>query len=62
MLGYFIPINRACKMQPDSGCGTIQEFTQLGSGYQLAMRDMEIRGVGNLLGVRTIGSNGCDWV
>ncbi|MFM6341890.1 MAG: transcription-repair coupling factor [Dolichospermum sp.] len=28
----------------------IQEFTQLGSGYQLAMRDMEIRGVGNLLG------------
>ncbi|MFN5857650.1 MAG: TRCF domain-containing protein, partial [Pseudanabaenaceae cyanobacterium] len=28
----------------------IQEFTHLGSGYQLAMRDMEIRGVGNLLG------------
>jgi len=28
----------------------IQEFTHLGSGYQLAMRDMEIRGVGSLLG------------
>jgi transcription-repair coupling factor (superfamily II helicase) len=28
----------------------IQEFTQLGSGYQLALRDMEIRGIGNLLG------------
>ncbi|NEQ48063.1 MAG: transcription-repair coupling factor [Leptolyngbya sp. SIOISBB] len=33
----------------------IQEFAQLGSGYQLAMRDMEIRGVGNLLGVQQSG-------
>ena len=28
----------------------IREFTALGSGYQIAMRDMEIRGVGNILG------------
>ena len=33
----------------------IQEFVQLGSGYQLAMRDMEIRGAGNLLGVEQSG-------
>jgi transcription-repair coupling factor (superfamily II helicase) len=33
----------------------IQEFTHLGSGYQLAMRDMEIRGVGNLLGAEQSG-------
>jgi transcription-repair coupling factor (superfamily II helicase) len=33
----------------------IQEFAQLGSGFQLAMRDMEIRGVGNLLGVQQSG-------
>jgi len=33
----------------------IQEYTQLGSGYQLAMRDMEIRGVGNLLGAEQSG-------
>lgn len=33
----------------------IQEFTQLGSGYQLAMRDLEIRGVGNLLGAEQSG-------
>ncbi|HIK13103.1 MAG TPA: transcription-repair coupling factor, partial [Oscillatoriaceae cyanobacterium M33_DOE_052] len=33
----------------------IQEFTQLGSGYQLAMRDMEIRGVGNILGAEQSG-------
>jgi transcription-repair coupling factor (superfamily II helicase) len=34
----------------------LQEFTQLGSGYQLAMRDMEIRGVGNLLGAEQSGN------
>lgn len=28
----------------------IREFTSLGSGYQIAMRDLEIRGVGNVLG------------
>ena len=33
----------------------IQDFTSLGSGYQLSMRDMEIRGVGNLLGVEQSG-------
>ena len=33
----------------------IQEFTHLGSGYQLAIRDMEIRGVGSLLGAEQSG-------
>lgn len=28
----------------------LAQFTDLGSGYQLAMRDLEIRGAGNLLG------------
>ena len=28
----------------------IKDFTTLGSGYQIAMRDLEIRGVGNILG------------
>lgn len=28
----------------------LEEFTDLGSGFQLAMRDLEIRGAGNLLG------------
>ncbi len=28
----------------------IEEYTDLGSGFNLAMRDMEIRGVGNMLG------------
>jgi transcription-repair coupling factor (superfamily II helicase) len=29
---------------------TIEEFNELGSGFQIAMRDMDIRGAGNLLG------------
>lgn len=29
---------------------TIQDFTELGSGYKIALRDLEIRGAGNLLG------------
>jgi transcription-repair coupling factor len=33
----------------------IQEFTTLGSGYKLAMRDLEIRGAGNLLGAQQSG-------
>jgi transcription-repair coupling factor (superfamily II helicase) len=34
---------------------TIFEATELGSGFAIAMRDMEIRGAGNLLGVRQSG-------
>ena len=30
--------------------GAIKEFTELGSGIRIAMRDLEIRGAGNLLG------------
>ncbi|NQU18467.1 MAG: transcription-repair coupling factor [Candidatus Saganbacteria bacterium] len=33
----------------------IQEFKELGSGYRLAMRDLEIRGSGTLLGAKQSG-------
>lgn len=33
----------------------IREFTELGSGFKIAMRDLEIRGAGNLLGERQHG-------
>jgi len=33
----------------------IQEFTELGSGFHLALRDLEIRGAGNLLGAQQHG-------
>ncbi len=34
---------------------TIEEFTDLGSGFQIAMRDLEIRGAGSLLGAEQSG-------
>ena len=33
----------------------IREFTDLGSGFKIAMRDLEIRGAGNLLGAEQSG-------
>ena len=33
----------------------IREFTDLGSGYRIALRDLEIRGAGNLLGAEQSG-------
>ncbi|MCH5198461.1 MAG: transcription-repair coupling factor [Oscillospiraceae bacterium] len=34
---------------------TIREFTQFGSGFKIAMRDLEIRGAGNMLGAQQSG-------
>jgi transcription-repair coupling factor (superfamily II helicase) len=34
---------------------TIEQFTDLGSGFQIAMRDLEIRGAGNMLGAEQSG-------
>lgn len=33
----------------------IKQYTELGSGFKIAMRDLEIRGAGNLLGTRQSG-------
>lgn len=35
---------------------TIEEFTELGAGFQIAVRDLEIRGAGNLLGMQQSGN------
>lgn len=35
---------------------TIRDFTQLGAGYQIALRDLEIRGAGDILGAEQSGS------
>lgn len=51
----FYPKQKVLSEQARQRLRAIQEFTQLGSGYQLATRDMEIRGVGNLLGVEQSG-------
>src|SRR5207302_10612293 len=33
----------------------IEEFTELGAGFKIAMRDLEIRGAGNILGAQQSG-------
>ena len=35
--------------------GAIRDFTELGSGVKISMRDLEIRGTGNLLGAQQSG-------
>ncbi|MCI5547222.1 MAG: transcription-repair coupling factor [Clostridiales bacterium] len=39
----------------DKRLAAIREFTEFGAGFRVAMRDMEIRGTGNLLGNRQSG-------
>lgn len=34
---------------------TLSEYTELGSGYQIAMRDLELRGAGDILSTRQTG-------
>jgi transcription-repair coupling factor (superfamily II helicase) len=41
--------------QADKRLRTIFEATELGSGFSIAMKDLEIRGAGNLLGVKQSG-------
>ncbi|MDE0268145.1 MAG: transcription-repair coupling factor [Acidimicrobiaceae bacterium] len=46
----FYPTNRVLSEQAYERLKTIGEAVDLGSGYRIAMRDLEIRGAGNLLG------------
>ncbi len=41
--------------QAEKRLDAIREFTELGAGYQIALRDLEIRGAGNLLGAEQHG-------
>ncbi|WP_026669569.1 transcription-repair coupling factor [Butyrivibrio sp. AE3006] len=42
--------NKLLKEVAEKRLSAIREFTDLGSGFKIAMRDLEIRGAGNLLG------------
>jgi transcription-repair coupling factor (superfamily II helicase) len=46
----FFPPDRALSEGAHERLKTISEHTGLGSGFRIAMRDLEIRGAGNLLG------------
>lgn len=49
------PDNRAITKDARRRLGVLRTFTELGSGYKIAARDMEIRGAGNLLGEKQSG-------
>jgi transcription-repair coupling factor (superfamily II helicase) len=51
----FTPPDRALTEEAYERLKTIGEATELGSGFKIAMRDLEIRGAGNLLGTGQSG-------
>jgi transcription-repair coupling factor (superfamily II helicase) len=52
---FFFDQDRRLTPQAHKRLRTIFEATELGSGFGIAMKDLEIRGAGNLLGVRQSG-------
>ncbi len=52
---FLLPENKTLTSQAEKRLDSIQELTELGSGYQIAMRDLEIRGAGHLLGLKQHG-------
>jgi transcription-repair coupling factor (superfamily II helicase) len=51
----FVPPDRVLSEEAYERLRTIGEATDLGSGFKIAMRDLEIRGAGNLLGTGQSG-------
>ncbi|MEW6685135.1 MAG: transcription-repair coupling factor [Candidatus Edwardsbacteria bacterium] len=47
---FLIPKSGRITQEARKRLRALEEFTELGSGFQLALRDLEIRGAGNLLG------------
>jgi transcription-repair coupling factor (superfamily II helicase) len=50
-----LPESRALSEVAQRRLRAIEEFSMLGAGFKIAMRDMEIRGVGNILGPEQSG-------
>jgi transcription-repair coupling factor (superfamily II helicase) len=53
----YLLVDRHKHLNPDAArrLHAIEEFSQLGAGFGIAMRDLEIRGAGNLLGTQQSG-------
>ena len=47
--------DKILKEEAEKRLQTIREFTEFGAGFKIAMRDLEIRGAGNLLGAQQHG-------
>jgi len=50
-----VPAERVLTQDARKRLKTLQDFTALGSGFKIALRDLEIRGAGNILGVEQHG-------
>ena len=50
-----VPPQKQLSEQSSKRLKSIKEFTQLGSGYKIAMRDLTIRGAGDMLGPKQAG-------
>jgi transcription-repair coupling factor (superfamily II helicase) len=51
----FYPSSAALTEEAAARLSTLSDYTELGSGFKIAMRDLEIRGAGNLLGEEQSG-------
>jgi len=52
---FIVPSHHKITEEAQKRLGALASYTSLGSGFRLALRDMEIRGVGNLLGKEQSG-------
>lgn len=52
---FLIPKNEILDKDARKRLDAIQEYSELGSGFNIAMEDLEIRGAGNLLGTQQHG-------
>jgi transcription-repair coupling factor (superfamily II helicase) len=51
----FYPSSAGLSEEAAARLSTLSDYTELGSGFKIAMRDLEIRGAGNLLGEEQSG-------
>ncbi|MFC1559041.1 transcription-repair coupling factor [Gemmatimonadota bacterium] len=52
---FLVPPGRSLTKDARRRLQAVQDYSELGAGFQLALRDLEIRGAGNLLGAQQHG-------
>jgi transcription-repair coupling factor (superfamily II helicase) len=52
---FLIPKNKPINQDAQKRLEAIEQYSELGSGFKIAMEDLEIRGAGNLLGIEQHG-------
>lgn len=50
-----LPVDRPITPEAEKRVKAVEEFAELGAGFRIAMRDLEIRGSGNILGTEQHG-------